>query len=538
MTPRCVRDAVFDVLAQAGVTDVFGNPGTTEIPFLVGMGDRFRFVHALQETVVIGAAAGYGLASGRPGVAVVHAVPGLGNGMGALSGAAYGRAPVVVLVGQQDSRMLFDRPLLSGPIAEMAGPLVKYVHEPVRPQDVPRAVATALRMATSGVPGPTMVVLPCDFADVPGGDVPAEGLVAAGGGLADAAGDELVAAVRSARNPAIVAGTELVSSGGWHELVELASALDVAVYSGGMEALLGFPTSHPAYRGELPLQTSALLRTLGDHDLVLLLGNGGYLLYTYDPEPLDGLLARTVLVTEDPEPAARFAGRGSVLAPPAAAVRRLLSSVALDGDGPGERITTARSVVADRPDARPSAPGAFTAEAVLARCAAALTFDRVVVDEAISNSGLVRATMRPDAPRSYLRAANAALGFGISAAVGAQVARPDSRVVAILGDGAFQYAPQTLWTAARSGLPVVFIVLNNGGYKILHDYAEVYYDAAQVPGLAIDGVRIAEIAAAYGVDAWAVGSMDELDAALERALSASGPVLLDVAVAADGRSAF
>ena len=139
-----VRDATFEVMRRLGLTTLFGNPGSTEIPFLTDLPDDLEFVLALHEGPVVGIATGYAIATGRPAFLNLHTVPGLGNAVNALANARESRAPLVVVVGQQDRRHLADAPFLTGRALErLAGEYPVWRQLPVRAQDVPGTIARA-----------------------------------------------------------------------------------------------------------------------------------------------------------------------------------------------------------------------------------------------------------------------------------------------------------------------------------------------------------------------------------------------------------
>src|SRR3954454_2763433 len=156
-----VRDATFDVFRRFGMTTIFANPGSTEISFLTGLPDDLRFVLALHEGSVVGIATGHATATGRPALVNLHTTAGLGNAVGALATARTNRVPLVVVVGQQDRRHLASQPFLAGRLKGLAGDYPVWVHQPLRPQDVPGAVARAWHEATDGR-GPALVIVPSD----------------------------------------------------------------------------------------------------------------------------------------------------------------------------------------------------------------------------------------------------------------------------------------------------------------------------------------------------------------------------------------
>src|SRR5205807_4291576 len=169
LTHRTVRDAAFDVFRRRRLTTLFSNPGSTEVPFLAGLPDDLRFVLALHENAVVALATGYAIGRGEPALAVVHTTAGLGNAVGALATARVNRAPLVVLVGQQDRRHLAFEPFLAGRLAGLAGEYPVSVEQPVRAQEVPGAIERAYHAAATHR-GPALVVVPMDDWDAPAED--------------------------------------------------------------------------------------------------------------------------------------------------------------------------------------------------------------------------------------------------------------------------------------------------------------------------------------------------------------------------------
>src|SRR3954449_6049647 len=140
---RTVRDATLDEFRRLGLTTIFANPGSTEVPFLAGLPEDIGFVLALHEGSVVGIATGWAIANERPALVNLHTTAGLGNAVGALATARVNRAPLVVLVGQQDRRHLALEPFLSGKLDGLAGRYPVWSDQPARPADVPGAIARA-----------------------------------------------------------------------------------------------------------------------------------------------------------------------------------------------------------------------------------------------------------------------------------------------------------------------------------------------------------------------------------------------------------
>src|SRR5437868_12125074 len=158
-----VREATFDFLRRRGMTTMFGNPGSTELPMLAEFPDDFTYVLGRQEVVAVGMADGYDQASGRPTMVNLHAAPGVGNGMGAIFDAQANKSPLLVTAGQQArSLMTLQANLTNRDAARMPHPLVKWSYEPPRAEDVPHAIARAVHAAELPPRGPTFVSIPMD----------------------------------------------------------------------------------------------------------------------------------------------------------------------------------------------------------------------------------------------------------------------------------------------------------------------------------------------------------------------------------------
>ena len=253
-----VRDATLATLRDLGLTTIFSNPGSTEVPFLVGLPDDIAFVLALHEGSVVGMATGYALGREAPALVLLHTTAGLGNAVGALATARVNRAPLVVLVGQQDRRHLALEPFLTGRLAGLAGDYPVSFEQPLRPQDVPGAVTRAFHAATTAR-GPAIVVVPQDdWAEEAPEETAAAARVVRSHAADDEALDGLVALLDDASSPALVVGAGADSADAWAALVALAERLDAPVWQESFGARAGFPQDHRLFAGHLPADRSRL----------------------------------------------------------------------------------------------------------------------------------------------------------------------------------------------------------------------------------------------------------------------------------------
>ncbi len=524
-----VRDRVFDVLRRRGLTTLFSNPGSTEVPFLAGLPDDLRFVLALHEGSVVGLATGYALGRGEPALALLHTTAGLGNAVGAIATARVNRAPLVVVVGQQDRRHLVFEPFLTGRLQGLAGEYPVWSDQPVRAGDVPGAIDRAYHEAATRR-GPAIVVVPMDDwlqpADEEREDASPGRVVRAAG--ADAAVvDELAAFLDGAAAPALVVGAGADGEEGWAALVELAERLVAPVFQESFASRAGFPQDHRLFAGFLPADRPRLRETLAPYDAVLVVGAPVFRQSPYAPGRLTEAGTRIAVVGDEPDEVHRSPAELAVLAPPAAVARELARRLP-------QRDVEPPVPFAAPPAPAPLAPGEpLTASHVLAALARRIPEDAVLVEETPVDRPELHARLPARRPLGFLSAAMGGLGFAIPGAAGVRMALPERPVVAVVGDGSSLYGIQGLWSAVQEGAGVLYVILANGGYAIMDRLAERHGGDAPWPGFG--EIEIADVARAFGCEARRIGTHDELVAALDEVLptlaSRQTPLLLDVVIA-------
>jgi benzoylformate decarboxylase len=523
-----VREAAFELFRERGMTTIFGNPGSTELPMLADFPDDFRYVLALHEGVAVGMADGFAQASGRVTHVNLHTAPGLGNAMGAIFNAQANKAPLLLTAGQQvRAQITLQANLTNRDATRVPHPYVKWSFEPPRPQDVPAALARGIHIASLPPAGPAFVSLPMDDWTAEADETAARHAISRSVTGRAAAQPEAVRALArrlgEARNPALVAGPEIDASGAWDEAVELAERQRLPVWAtpapGG--GRIGFPESHPLFRGVLPPAIGPLGQALEPYDLVLVLGSSVFPYYPYIPgEPL-AAGTELVAITSDPDEAARAPMGDAIVADVRLTLEALLGAL-----GHSERA--APEPLAEPEPLEESNP--LSGAAVHATLAELIPDDAIVVVESPSSTLALRTRLRLSRPGSYYFSSAGGLGFGLAASIGVQLAQPERRVVCVLGEGSAQYAITGFWTAAAYGVPVTFLVLNNSEYAILKWFAGLE-QVQGAPGLDLPGLDVAAVADGYGVRSVRVGARDELHAQLADALSAREPRLVEVKVA-------
>jgi benzoylformate decarboxylase len=523
-----VRESLFEMLRERGMTTIFGNPGSTELPMLADYPEDFRYVLGLQEIVAVGMADGYAQASGRTTLVNLHTAPGVGNGLGAVFNAQANKSPLVVTAGQQArSLMTLQANLTNRDAVRMPDPLVKWSYEPPRAEDVPHAIARATHLASLPPRGPVFVSIPMDDWDVEVDEGAARHQTARSvdgrAGADPVAVRALAARLAGASNPVLVAGPDVDTSGAWDVAIALAERQHLPVWAspapGG--GRLGFPESHPHFRGILPPAIGPLSETLAGHDLILVVGSSVFPYYPNIPGPLlpDG--AELVAITSDPDEASRAPMGDAIVADVLLTLEALLDEL---GE-PDRPVPEPRPAPDPPPDSDP-----ISASAAAATLADVFPDDGILVLEAPSSTLAVRNQLRLSRPGSYYFGAGGGLGFGIAASLGVQLAQPDRPVVCVLGEGSVQYAVQSFWSAVAYELPVTFLILRNEEYAILKWFAEIE-SVTGAPGLDLPALDTTAIASGYGVQSKQVSSRDELHAELGDAIGASAPRLVEVRVA-------
>ncbi|TFV89078.1 thiamine pyrophosphate-dependent enzyme [Blastococcus sp. CT_GayMR16] len=526
--PTTVRDVTFDVFRRLGLTTIFANPGSTEVPFLTGLPDDIRFVLALHEGSVVGIATGWAIANERPALVNLHTTAGLGNAVGALATARVNRAPLVVLVGQQDRRHLALEPFLTGRLEGLAGDYPVWVNQPVTAQDVPGAIARAYQEAITGR-GPAIVIVPMDDWAQPmtaTGPVAAPAQVRRRPGVDAATLAEVAGLLDGARSPLLVVGAGADTTGTRAALVALSERLDAPVRQEAFGARAGFPQDHPNYQGLLPAARGRLRGALEGHDVVLVVGAPVFRQYPYEPGPFVADGVRIVEISQDPAEVHRSPADLAVLTDPEGFCAALAERVT-----PREPSGSAPRVVPTVPPPGPGEP--MRAPHVFALLAERTDRDTVIVEETPSTRQVLEEMVPAREALGYLGVAMGGLGFGMPASIGVRMARPDRPVIAILGDGSSMYAVQSLWTAANYGVGTLFLVFANGGYAIMDKLAE--RAGGKAPWPSFPEVRLSALATALGCPARRISSYEELlevlDDVLPRLRDMDAPLLLDIDVA-------
>jgi benzoylformate decarboxylase len=524
---RTVKEVTYDLLRRLGVTTIVGNPGSTEETFLKDFPADFKYVMALHESSVVGIADGLSQSLRKPVIVNLHTGVGMGNAMGTILTAFQNKTPLILTAGQQTREMLLMEPLLTNIDATLLPrPWVKWSYEPARAQDVPgafmRAYATAMQQPT----GPVFLSLPMDDWDKPMPEVEVFRTVANRQGPDPDRVAEFAEKINKSKNPVLVFGSDIARSQAWNEAVQLAERLGAPVWAPPFAERTSFPEDHALFRGALAPAIGPLSQQLTGHDLVLVVGAPVFRYYPYVPGNFLPYGATLLQVTDDPNISSKAAVGDSLVSDAKLFLSDLLNKVEV-------RLKSSQApfrkpgAKADR-SAMPLLP-----HAVLEVLKENTPEDYILVGECPSIIPMLQDVFRINKPDTYYTFASGGLGWDLPAAVGLALGEQASGrhrpVIALMGDGSFQYSVQGVYTGVQHKAHVVYVVFQNEEYGILKQFAELEA-TPNVPGLDLPGLDIVSLGKGYGASSKLNKTLDELKAAYTEALRFKGVTVLAVQI--------
>ncbi len=542
------REAFLALLESEGVSHLFGNPGTTELPIMAALPDRpaIAYVMALQEALVVAMADGYARASGRLTACNVHVAPGLGNAMGSLFNANWMGSPIVVTAGQQEQGHGLTEPMLYAPLVPIAQPLVKWAVEVNRLQDLPRIVRRAAKVAMTPPTGPVFISLPGDVLNEQDAlELGQPTRVDTAGRPGDAALDRLADRLLAARNPVLLAGHEIATSDALAEAAAVAEALGAPVYQQTVCDGAHFLSEHPAFMGGLTREQRDVRETLAPYDLMFCMGADVLRMSVFsETDPLPDGMALVQLGLRDWEMGKNYPAEIALRADvkeslgllarlierkrgAAGAERAADSLAALATSNWSAKREARRNAVLGRDGATPMAP-----ELAMLRIVDGLPKDAVIVEEGILSGRSLPAFYPFRDTKAWFGLGSGGIGFAMAGAVGIQLALPDRPVVAVIGDGSAMYSIQALWTAANANCPVTYVIANNGGYRIIKERLKAFHGVEAYTGMEFKDppIDFIGLARSMGVAARRIADPDDIAPAIAESTRLNGPTLLDIVV--------
>ncbi|MFC0588182.1 acetolactate synthase large subunit [Novosphingobium aquiterrae] len=508
-------EAFIQTLKDCGVNTCFANPGTSEMQ-LVAAVDRthgMRAILGLFEGVVTGAADGYGRMADKPAVTLLHLGPGLGNGLANLHNARRAGSPVINMVGDHATYHLhYDAPLTSD-AAGVARPMSDWVRVSRSERDLAQAGAEAFAVAQSYPGKIATVIVPADHAwtegsatvSVPAATTPArapaEAIAAAAAALRACTGPKcLFLGGRALREDALIEAGRIAAATGARLVCET------------------FATRHQRGAGRVAVEKLPYFGEMAEA-------------YLKDFEAI------VFCGTEPPVSFFAYPGKPSFLSPPGATLVRLASlredALAALGDLAAALDAPAQPALVQAPTSFAAEPGKLTSASLGAVLAELLPDQAIVSDESATNGAAAFGMCAGAKPHDWLQLTGGAIGQGLPLAVGAAVACPQRKVIALQADGGGMYTCQALWTMAREQLDVVTVILNNGSYAILNiELMRVGVQNAGPKALSMldltnPAIQWTQISEGMGVPAVRVETAEAFREELASAIAAKGPRLIE-----------
>ncbi len=548
------KQAVLEMLKAEGVTHIFGNPGTSEAPIMDLLGDfpEFEYHLTLQESVAMGMGESYARSTETASCVMLHVDSGLANGICLMLDALNTGTPMVVMSANYDARKINET---ITDLAELVRPVTKWSVELDLPDQIPSVIRRAFHEANSHPRGPVYVGFTANAleAEAEMNIVPSSKIYDATGPSAEGI-EAAVSLIMAAKHPIMMVGDRVSEDHADDLAVELAELMGFPVYqSRGAE--VSFPTTHPQFFGNHSLRVTSGREMLKEKDLILAIGMDAMdELFYWGDIILD---ESTKLIHIDPIPGR--AGRSEptdvgIVSHCGLGIQALLDSIKplltpeFENETDGRKIEVVAAAaekrkafedsVAAKWDNKPMTPARMMSE-----LADALPDNAIVVDDSISN----RVTMRhyfQGKKRGDLRAFRGqAIGGGIGTTMGVQVAHPDRPVFGIIGDGSAMMTIQGLWTAANDNIPCIFVICNNGMYRVLRVNFDVYQrEILQLKESAGDNLpysdfptpfHISAIAGGMGVHGERITDPAEIAPAVQRAVASGKPAVLDIVIDGD-----
>ncbi len=457
-----VADYLLQTLEKNGVSQIFGNPGTTELPLVKACEQRphLRYVVALSEVSAVPMADGYARANRTLGVVNLHVAPGLGNGMGTLYTAATAGTPMLVIIGGQDRRFLHTNPILWGPVEKMADCVCKGVFSLSSRFDAAANIRRALRLALSPPYAPVALICPPDLLESTIQELPSSVTPLSLGGLSLEEARRYAKFLTTYRNPAFIAAEDLHWAKASVAMTQLAERLGAPIYAAPYTGVLPVSSQSTRYAGYLPPNLKQIEQRLASHDALFFIGGRGLRNTLYSEAKLP---QAKIWIGHDSR---AFATDGEYEIATVCDIREALITITAQVRKKKAGHPSPTRTPMALPTQSPKALHPTRAvEALLRQFKQALW-----VDESGLSTSDVRQWMQLKAG-DYLINGSGGIGWGLAASVGAALGQPKRQIVALIGDGSALYASEALWSAEHHGTHILLIILSNRRYATLNEAA-------------------------------------------------------------------
>ncbi|CAI8331482.1 MAG: Benzoylformate decarboxylase [Chloroflexota bacterium] len=542
--------ALLEMLKAEGVTHIFGNPGTSEAPIIDMLPDypEFTYIMALQESVAVGMGEAYARATQKPSLVSLHVDSGLANGIALMLDALNSGTPMVVTSANYDIRKVVEG---TTDLAELVKPVTKWSIQLTHPDQIPGAIRRAFNEANTHPKGPVYIGLTAnaleDSAEM--NIIPSRytsDKIRPDLDSIEQAADSLI----KAENPVLIVGDRVSDDDAVGEAVRLAEMLGLPAYQ-FRGAEVSFPTTHKQYLGILNLRNSANRESLKACDTVIAVGMNAFeeLFYWGDvilneestlihidssavnigkSEPTNiGIISHCKMGLQELNHNVSDKLRTIDSSIIEKRLQRTLDEKKYKQDS---FVESTKNKWNDKP---------MSVARMMHEFVAGLPENAVVVDDSISNRAIVREYLEGIERGDIVGYRGQSIGGGIGVTMGAQCGYPDRKVFGLIGDGSAMMTVQGLWTAVNDNIPCVFVILNNGMYRVLKVNFNIYQQdilnvepaGGSLPYSDFPSpFDMAAIAKSMGMESERITDPEDIKDAVVRASKLDKPVLLDIVI--------
>src|SRR3546814_583012 len=495
-------------------------------------GAGLRHILVRHEQGAAFAANGYARASGRVGVCVATSGPGASNLVTGIADAMLDSVPMVVITGQVATALMGTDAFQELDVFGMTMPIVKHSFLPRSVDELPRMLAEAFRIARSDRPGPVLIDLPKDVQNADARHLPSHRPLAVEPPPIPVAQTLATAAERLARShrPVIYGGGGIALGGAVEAFRAFVDALRIPTVL-TLKGLGALPAAHPLHLGMLGMHGSrAANMAVQESDLLVVVGA------RFDDRATGKLaefapLAEVIHLDLDAAEVGKLRHAHAGVVGDVAASLRALAGVIPDDPAAQDAWRTLCVGRKHRHAARYDAPGADVYAPALLKRLSELAPDAIVCCDVGQHQMWVAQHWRFDHPRRHLTSgALGAMGFGLPAAIGAQLQDARAQVICVSGDGSFLMNVQELATVARYRLPVKIVLLDNQALGMVRQWQELFFERRYSEVDLSDNPDFAAVAGAFGIASLHVDRADRVEQALRELLDTPGPALLHVAI--------
>ena len=536
------KKALMECIKAEGITNVYGNPGTSEGPIMeeIVRHKELRYLLTLQEGVATGMAEADARVNNKASFLSLHIDSGLVNGFSLMNDAYTTGTPMVVTSATYDVRNLRNRDLV-----ELAKPFTKWSTQVVLPDQVPSVMRKAFTEANTHPKGPVFVGFSSNALD---GEADMEiypSSIPVYGGLDDPAIKEISTSIENSSYPVLLVGDRVAEDSALKEAVELAEKIGMMVFIEGSN--IPFPTNHPQMVGYHSIRSDKQRSLLDDSDLIISAGADLFSDWFYEGDVL--ISDKTEFIFLDSKPnsqgnrqPSKITGLGNLKV----IFKQLLETINYSKiENVKNRIDEISKIKKEIDDNTKKAAeknwnnSLMSPERAMYEIGNSLPKDTILVNDAISHRAAVMEYIKFESSDQMVSGRGGSIGWGVGATLGVQCAAPDKNVVGIIGDGSAMMTVQGYWTAANDNIPCVFIILNNQSYRILKvniDYyrkkiREEVETSGDYPYMDFPMVlNHTEIAKSMGVDAVRITDPTEINTEITKAINSKKPRLIELMI--------